>query len=173
MMIKAQCKCSTWLYHVGGVLWGQGLRSCLLSSHGDACCQHDRLMVALLSVFLSHPLLHSEEQEAFCQCTSCFLTKKKPTRLSHPKQTHTHLGGCPKASDPEGRTQNLRKQLGVREVLWHCLLHCCRADSPTVKRKQISIWFPLFLCWQGGELASPRPKTTVLFVHKEERIDLF
>lgn len=84
-------------------------------------------------------------------------------------------GGCPKVSDPEGRTQKLRKQLGVREVLGLVafprpgpllieLLLCWLFYRP---QKQVSIWFPLFLCWQGIELASFCLRMAVLLIHKE------
>lgn len=35
------------------------------------------------------------------------------------------------------------------------------------RQKQLSIWFPLFLCWQGSGLASFCPRVEVLLIHKE------
>lgn len=91
---------------------------------------------APLSVFLSHPLLRSLKSNG--HFSNVLPASSNPTSLSHP---HTHiytaayahintliqtdLWGCPKVSVAEGRTQKLRKQLGVREAMCHCLLSCC------------------------------------------------
>lgn len=96
-------------------------------------------------------------------------------------QIQAHLwrvgGGCPKVSGPEGRTQKLRKQLGVREVLGPASVTFPHPGPLLIElllrrlfyrpQKQLSIWFPLFLCWQGNELASFCPRMDVLLIHKE------
>lgn len=124
---------------------------------------------SVLLSFSSFPTFF-KKQWAFCQCTSHIFTHN-PSR--HPKRTLTNeqynvcthkyantnspLGGCPKVSGQEGRTQKLRKQLGVRKVLGpvsvtfvELLLHQL-FYSP---QKQLSIWFLLFLCWQCWQSAA-------------------
>lgn len=126
----------------------------------------------------------------------------KPTLLLRPETTHAHSalhahmtaqtenpplgGGCPKVYGPEGQTQKVRKQLGVREVLGLVMLP---HPGPLLiellllllfypSGQHVSIWFPLFLCWhdfsQDGRTTDTQREAALIYSNMLSRAwDLF
>lgn len=141
------------------------------------CRQHDQLLVALFSTaqclsFPSFPKRSLKSNGRFASALPMSSLTIPPcsqiqnihlhTNLQCNTYTHIHrnttspLGGCPKVSGPEGRTQKHRKQLGVREVLGPIsvtfpdtgplLIELLLRRLFYRRQEQLSIWFPLFLC---------------------------
>lgn len=142
----------------------------------------------LLSVFVSRPLLRSLKSKGhFANALPVSLLRIPPsshiqntnTNVQCSTCTHKHtntnssLGGCPKVSGLEGRTQKLRKQLGVREVLCHCLLSCCCVGHFTLHRNNPPSGSPSSFVEKEVNWHHSVPGWTCCWYTKGDGIDLF